>query len=152
MNYFLVSGPPDSGKTTQIFRLYQFYQRNGWSVKEFIQRANNDFQAVLFNVTDKREIIFHSDTDLKVCIDALLYYSKLHPKAETIITSCRNEPDPMRKLLFQTLDIMAIDNYHWELVTGRMPTGQHHLAAINWFQGTLEKTAVKIASLPPFNL
>lgn len=110
MKFFVISGAPDTGKTTILNQIGHWlaeskgYKDIGEITPIFFERDEHgkikDIYYVLAN--DSLKVIIISATDDKECLDILQEALKTHSDADIVITTCRDIDFPREYFLTLT--------------------------------------------------
>lgn len=144
--FLLFSGPPSSGKTSSVGLFNQYLQGRGYVVIN--QSPWPGTKCVLSNGV--RTVLLWDETDQVQSIKGLLGYSQKFPKVDVIVTTPRDQGDPMRTRLFTLMGINLI-NTPYEIPLGRMKRGASQVT-ISWYLNAIHGVVRIIASNYPYNL
>jgi hypothetical protein len=150
MKYLLFGGAPNTGKTESIYRLTKkLIDTKGYLVINGEEpSSNSDFQCIIEK--DGRSVLIHTHTDLPGCIDQLVEFKSNNKDISIIISSVRDESDYLRDRLFDELSILTND--YFEIPLGKVKRGESRSECIEWYLTGIEKLALKIVEMEPFNL
>jgi hypothetical protein len=159
MNYLIISGPPQTGKTPAIVNIAtDLINNRAFSVIDGAFPPippDRDFICLvsgLDNTGRQVIILINSATDEPFFVDRLADFYHRHPSVDMIFTSSRQEGDGMRTYLFNKLQINSPANIVIEIPRGRMISGITRPATIPWYQVTMQANIFRNLAWPPFNL
>ncbi|WP_264530300.1 ATP-binding protein [Flavobacterium sp. N502540] len=158
MKFLVISGAPQTGKTTSINKIAEWLTTgltadiNGKPFPSFLINTKgkyNDFSIVINR--HGRKIIIHSATDDEHCMDDLLEKLKKHPDTEVVITSCR---DIDKERTYFTTHIKPYATFFLESPLGKInrKNKDRSRASHKWYGDTLLLLHQHILSNNPYNL
>jgi len=157
MKFLIISGAPDTGKTTSINKIALWLTGgvitsdiNGNALPTFLPDASGkywDFSIVI--ILKGKKIIIHSATDDKYNIDQLVEKIKDNPDTNVVISSCRD-------LYWQRdyiLDyIKSIGAFLLESPLAKITRRNDAASADVWYKGCLLTLHQHLLLNIPFNL
>lgn len=157
MKFLVISGAPETGKTTAINKIAQWLTNgvittdvNGTILPSFLPDSlgkYGDFSIII--ILGNRKIIIHSATDDKKCMNQLKEKIKLHPDIEIVITSCR---DIKWERDYFISNIRPFSKFYLESPLSKITRRNDFILADNWYKDTLFKMHQHILSNNPYNL
>jgi hypothetical protein len=158
MKFLVISGAPQTGKTTAINKIAEWLtigliaDINGNPFPSFLPSAKgiyNDFSIVINR--HGKKIIIHSATDNEQCMDGLVEKLKKNPDTEVVITSCRDINDERK---YFTTHIKPYATFFFESPLGKINRKNKDRAAAShkWYKDTLLLMHQHILSNNPYNL
>lgn len=158
MNFLLIGGKPDTGKTGTISRLFLLLREtyrdieNVHSIETNVPPPTNpllDFSVILNGTNilgENIKILIHSATDDDFNINLLDSNIKEH-SPDIVITSIRDLYDERRKVL-EIVDT----NFSVEIPLAKITRRNHFGEALNWYQNSLDNLINRLIAQDPFNL
>jgi hypothetical protein len=158
MKLFVISGAPQTGKTTAINKIAEWLtisltaDVNGKPFPSFLPNAKgkyNDFSIVINR--HGKKIIIHSATDNEQCMDDLIEKLKKNPDTDVVITSCR---DINKERDYFTAHIKPYATFFLESPLGKINRKNKEwvIASHKWYKDTLLLMHQHILSNNPYNL
>ncbi|WP_422091037.1 hypothetical protein [Tenacibaculum ovolyticum] len=158
MNFLLIGGKPDTGKTETISRLFLLLREtyrdieNVHTIETNIPPPTNpllDFSVILKG-TDTLgkniKILIHSATDDDFNIN-LLHNNIKKYSPDIVITSIRDIYDERRKVLE-----IVNTNFSIEIPLAKITRRNHFDEALNWYQNSIDNLINRLISQNPYNL
>lgn len=160
MKFFVISGAPDTGKTTAI-NLVAEWLCNKYSITtdfygnplpSFLPSPSNgkyvDISIVIS--LSSRKVIIHSATDDQNCMNQLINTIKNNNDAEIVITTCRDFYTERDYFMKNVNNLFA--KFFLESPLGKITRINHKDLIKNWYKDTLFKLHQHILSNDPYNL
>jgi hypothetical protein len=161
MDYLLISGTHNTGKTTLIYEITNFLITNGYvDITGTFPLTRpipmKDFRCILQGVGKggiQKLILVNSATDDEHNINLLIELFTKYPLVDIIITSIRDSTDPMRVLLLNRLNINPQQDFQLELPLARIiGQRQDFGVALTSYQTALLPLVMHILDRQPYNL
>lgn len=157
MKFLVISGAPDTGKTTAINNIALWLTRgviitdiDGNPLPTFLPDPNGeywDFSIVI--ILNGRKLIIHSATDDLNNMDALIEKIILHPDTEIVITSCR---DIYWERNYFIHNIRPFSTFFLESPLGKITRRNDFQLADSWYKSSLLDLHQHILINNPYNL
>jgi hypothetical protein len=160
MKFLVISGAPNTGKTTAINKIVEWItisgsvttDTSGNPLPPFLPNSKGEYQDFSIALFYKgRKIIIHSATDDKACMDRLINLININTDIEIVITSCR---DINRERSYFTDTVKPYSTFFLESPLGKInrKSDKNKPAAHKWYKDTLLLLHQHILSNSPFNI
>lgn len=157
MNFLVISGAPQTGKTTAINKIALWLTAgvintdvNGNPLPTFTVNQHGKYDDISVVVLLKgKKVIIHSASDDKNRIDELIALLKAHPDVEVVITSCRDLDWPR---VYFTSNVRPCATFFLESPLGKITRRNDFQNADKWYKDTLLELHQHILRSGPFNL
>jgi len=156
MNFLILSGAPNTGKTSIINQLadellntkyvghlnliidYSNMNSPSYNLPSFSKNSNGKYNDICVLVEiGTRKVIFHSASDDRQCIDMLAEMLKQHSNVDTVITTCRDidQPRDERSYMYNKV-INPYNSFLLEIPRGRISrTNPNNFSnALLWYE------------------
>lgn len=157
MNFLVVSGAPNTGKTTAVNFISEWICNrhnitsdiNGNPLPAFHSIVNGRVIDISFVINiHGRIVIIHSATDDRNLMDVLTNLIKSYPNADTVITTCR---DINWERIYFTNNIRPFATNYIESPLAKVTRRINSISATNWYQSTLLNLHQHILINNPFS-
>jgi|688.fasta_scaffold01664_7 hypothetical protein len=157
MKFLVISGAPQTGKTTAINNIAQRLTNgvistdvNGTILPSFLPDSAGKYWdfSIVINLRG-RKIIIHSASDDVNCMNQLIEKIKQNPDTEIVITSCR---DIYWERDYFTANVRPFANFFLESPLGKITRRNDFNLADDWYKDTLFEMHQHILSNNPYNL
>lgn len=157
MNFLVISGAPQTGKTTAISKIALWLTAgvvstdvDGNALPPFTVNQQGKYDDISIVVVLKgKKVIIHSASDDKDRIDELIALLKAHPDAEVVITSSRDLYWPRD---YFTSEARPFARFFLESPLAKITRRTNQHLADNWYKDTLLELYQHILGGGPFNL
>jgi KaiC/GvpD/RAD55 family RecA-like ATPase len=171
MDYLLISGAPNTGKTEVVYDITAYLIRQGYKIKEDglytkfvapkpVKPAKiEDFQVLLQKKEDDgkiKTILVNSPSDNDECLRNFKQFYNKHPNVDIVITSIRAygtyNIDDMRTKFWNFLNPDSQGNSMIELPLAKLTQRYVKDNAIELYQGSVNKVIEFILKNHPYSI
>lgn len=158
MNYLLVGGASNVGKSETIYRLAIRLLASGYSVVAgTVPTVFTDFKAIVKGNNSSGNIIYvllNSPTDDIARIGELKqFYDESAFPINMVISSIRGEDEWQRRYVFTHMEIKPPTDFVIEIPLARITRrGINFWPALNWYQQTVDEILTRTLAGNPFNI
>ena len=153
MNFLLIGGQPDTGKTEAIHRIVNNLIGQRYRIITGVLPLPPDDFTILLQKNDGLKILIHSATDDNHWIDNLESSINKH-NPNFVITSIR-DIDWQRDRVLRIVGSSFFAEFPLARITRRNNsfTGKMRFTdALDWYRNSIDNNVIFILSNPPFNL